>query len=298
MILTEDIRLKRTLDSTWRLGLSVLLTSSLAWLAEELWFQAHFAFPALLPSVLGTALAFFIAFNSNQAYGRWWEGRMVWGGLVNESRTWARQCLHLIGPEVSTAEVNRLVRRQLGFVLALKAHLRGERDDAALLYLPEAERAVVAASGHHANTILNLQQREVGDLCEAGRLCVHRLQRLDDTLSKLCTEMGRAERIKNTVYPPTYFYYAKLFTHLLVASTTILIGEAIGPWAIAFGFVVGYVFLTVHEMGKGLVNPFERSPMALPIDQIARSIEITLLEMLGEEHRPAPEGAVGGEYLL
>lgn len=298
MIVTEDIRLSRVVGSTWRLALSVLATASVAYFVNEAFFRAHFKFPTIIPSILGTALAFFIAFNSNQAYGRWWEARIVWGGIVNESRTWARQCMHLIGPEVSTPTINRLVRRHLAFVLALKAHLRNERDEAALLYLPEGEREAVAASGHHANTILNLQQREVGDLYEAGLMCGHRIQRLDETLGRLCTEMGRSERIKNTVYPPTYVYYAKLFTHFLVASTTIVIDNEIGLWAIAFGFLVGYVFLTVHTMGKGLMNPFEPVATGIPIDQIARSIEITLLEVLGEEHRPEPATTVEGEYVL
>ena len=40
--------------------------------------------------ILGSALAIFVAFRNNSAYGRWWEARTLWGGIVNSSRVFAR----------------------------------------------------------------------------------------------------------------------------------------------------------------------------------------------------------------
>ena len=47
--------------------------------------------PALPVSLLGSALGIFLGFRTNSAYGRWWEARILWGGLINHSRSWARQ---------------------------------------------------------------------------------------------------------------------------------------------------------------------------------------------------------------
>jgi len=47
-----------------------------------------FSIPWLPVSVIGTAVAFYVGFKNNQAYGRMWEARKIWGGIVNDSRTW------------------------------------------------------------------------------------------------------------------------------------------------------------------------------------------------------------------
>jgi len=44
--------------------------------------------PWLPVSVIGTAVAFYVGFKNNQAYDRKWEARKIWGGIVNESRTY------------------------------------------------------------------------------------------------------------------------------------------------------------------------------------------------------------------
>ncbi|MCB0516767.1 MAG: bestrophin family ion channel [Chitinophagales bacterium] len=47
-----------------------------------------FSIPWLPISVIGTAVAFYVGFKNNQAYDRMWEARKIWGGIVNDSRTW------------------------------------------------------------------------------------------------------------------------------------------------------------------------------------------------------------------
>ncbi|MTI29912.1 bestrophin family protein [Xanthovirga aplysinae] len=44
--------------------------------------------PWLPVSVIGTAVAFYVGFKNNQAYDRMWEARKIWGGIVNDSRSW------------------------------------------------------------------------------------------------------------------------------------------------------------------------------------------------------------------
>jgi putative membrane protein len=110
--------------------------------------------------------------------------------------------------------------------------------------------------------------------------------------------MGRSERIRNTVFPTTYTYYSKNFIWIFIYAVTMAIGSAIGMWAILFGTITGYIFFTIQSLGQTLVNPFERSPSALPLDQMSRTIEINLLQMLGEKKTPKPIESVNGEYIL
>ncbi|MEZ4930108.1 MAG: bestrophin family ion channel [Chitinophagales bacterium] len=48
----------------------------------------RFSIPWIPVSVIGTAVAFYVGFKNNQSYDRMWEARKIWGGIVNDSRTW------------------------------------------------------------------------------------------------------------------------------------------------------------------------------------------------------------------
>ena len=52
------------------------------------WHMAAFIYHTLPLSVIGTAVAFYVGFKNNQVYDRMWEGRIIWGGIVNSSRIW------------------------------------------------------------------------------------------------------------------------------------------------------------------------------------------------------------------
>lgn len=70
MIITHDIRLSRIVRGTWKNTILVALTCSMAYFFYRYFVQYHFEMPAIIPTILGTALAFFIGFNNNQAYDR------------------------------------------------------------------------------------------------------------------------------------------------------------------------------------------------------------------------------------
>lgn len=295
MLVTHSVRLRRIFAGTWRVGLSVVATCVAAYFGNLYLLKQHFEFPALFPGLLGTALAFFIGFNNNQAYGRWWEGRIIWGGLVNESRTWARNVITFFGDgEVS----RRLVRRQLAFIYALKDALRSADTGVWKGFLNDVEREAIGAARNKHNAVLLLQGREVQAAYTQKHIDGYQLLELQRALSNLTNEMGRAERIKGTVFPTTYGYYTYTFIFVFIVSITAVLSATIGPWSILFGWLVGYVFVTIHTIGQVLLDPFDPLPTGLALDQISRNIEINLLEMLGEKELPAPVTAVNGEYVL
>jgi len=102
-------------------------------------------------TLISLALGVFLGFRNNTSYDRYWEGRKLWGRLVNDARSFARLVLHLIAPEVvpgvradpeQTRALQRdLIYRAIGYVHALRLHLRGELHDLRTLlpFLPEAE---------------------------------------------------------------------------------------------------------------------------------------------------------------
>jgi putative membrane protein len=91
-----------------------------------------FAIPWLPVSVVGTAVAFYVGFKNNQAYDRMWEARKIWGGIVNESRTWGMMIDGYISNiftqgNLSEAELHaikkRLIYRHLAWLYAHRSQL-------------------------------------------------------------------------------------------------------------------------------------------------------------------------------
>ncbi len=73
---------------------------------------------------------------------------------------------------------------------------------------------------------------------------------------------------------------------------------SLGLWSILIGFLVGTIFAITYSIGLALLNPFDPIISGIPLDQIARTIEINLLESLGETDIPNPLGDVDGKYIM
>jgi len=110
--------------------------------------------------------------------------------------------------------------------------------------------------------------------------------------------MGMSERIKNTIFPTTYNYFTKVFIWLFVISLTLVISQFAGLWSIFLGWLVGFVYVSTQINGMSLVDPFENNSAAIPLNQITRTIEINLLQMLDEENIPKPVKPIHKEYVL
>ncbi len=305
MLLTQNIRLSRVLQNTWQVDIVMIVTSTLTYLLHDNLIKYHFDIPVIVPTVLGTAIAFFIGFNNNQAYDRWWEGRKIWGALVNDSRSWARDIIHYTtagngDPKLLPNMQRRMICRHLAFLYALKAALRGTEENEYKGYLSEADVAKIEHHTNKQNAILELQSQELQQLSAAGSIDGYRFLQMDGLLVKFCDSMGMAERIKNTVFPTTYNYLTKVFIWLFVVSFSLVISPVMGWWSVFMSWLVGFVFVSTQVNGMNLVNPFENNSASLPLNQITRTIEINLLQMMDEksEKIPAPVTPVNGEYVL
>ncbi len=303
MLTRRYISLRFIVTGSWKNLLYVVITALIAYYTEIYILDTIPDAPTLIPTILGTALAFFIGFNNNQAYDRWWEGRKIWGMVVNHSRSWARQILQYAKPAGSLGDTQlqtarqTLVHRQIAFVYALKESLRGIKPSKHLKYLDDKEGQRVGQETNIPNAILSEHARQLEELTASECLDGFRFMEINRTLNGLCDEMGKGERIKNTVFPTTYNYYTRIFVFVFVVFEVWGTTQAIGQWSILTGSLIGYIFLTVQGIGLSLLNPFEATPLGLPLDQIVRTIEINLLEMEGATNVPKPLKAKNEEYV-
>jgi putative membrane protein len=303
MLIVHNIRLSRILRNTWQVDLIMIFSCTGAYLTRAFLIKHNFEIPTIIPTVLGTAIAFFIGFNNNQAYDRWWEARKIWGALVNDSRSWARSVTTYISQnETSNKDFktikDRMVHRHIGFVYALKAKLRDAVDENYQQYLDETDLQEINLHSNVHNAILTLQSRDLQQLSKDGMIDGFRFMEMNQLLVKFSDEMGMAERIKNTVFPTTYNYFTKVFIWLFVVSLTLVISNEAGIYSIFIGWMVGFVFVSTQINGMSLINPFENNSSSVPLNQITRTIEINLLEMIGAEKIPAPVKPINDEYIL
>jgi len=296
MLLIQNIRLSRILRNTWQVDLIMIASCTAAYFVRAYLIAHHFEIPSIIPTVLGTAIAFFIGFNNNQAYDRWWEARKIWGALVNDSRSFARALINYVDEDEASSK--RIIFRHIAFLYALKAGLRGTVDEIYIKYLLPEDLIEVRKHTNIHNAILNIQSRELQKLSKENKIDGFRFIEINEMLVRFSDSMGMSERIKNTIFPTTYTYLTKVFIWLFVVTFTLVISQSAGPAAIFLGWLIGFVFVSTQINGMSLVDPFENNSAGIPLNQITRTIEINLLQMLEETDIPEPIKPINEEYIL
>ncbi len=74
--------------------ISLRVLSCLVWAVGVVAFDRYVAkveISATAHTLVGVALGMLLVFRTNSSYNRFWEGRQLWGGLVNETRNLARR---------------------------------------------------------------------------------------------------------------------------------------------------------------------------------------------------------------
>jgi ion channel-forming bestrophin family protein len=134
MIVRRQLKWSIILRNAWKLLLFWALLSGTVYF---LYFHANvkeIALPFAPIGVLGTALSIFLGFRNGSSYDRWWEARKIWGGIVNSSRTFARQVITLsaVKGKATREDVYEFRRdtiyRHLAWINALRFQLRGQVD--------------------------------------------------------------------------------------------------------------------------------------------------------------------------
>jgi putative membrane protein len=196
-----------------KIELLIILVYSLAIAVIHEWIlEVPISIPLAIPTILGTVISLLLGFRSNQAYDRWWEARQIWGAVVNDSRTLARQILCFTESQYEEDEVQqmrqRMIRRQMAWCYALGQSLRRLNPTIGLDKF--LNRRDLESLGRYNNVPMALLDQHARDLrrgLEEGYINRYQQIELDKTLTRLCDAMGKCERIKNTVFPSTYSLY-------------------------------------------------------------------------------------------
>ena len=259
------------------------------------------ALPHIPLALYGSAIGIIVAFRNQSSYARWWEARTLWGALVNNSRSWARQVTTVMMPlsdaeagELKTAQ-RRMVYHQIAYVHALRQHLRGlEPWEELVPLLSEQELSKLR---DERNVPLAIQQQMGAVLRECqlrGWIDMAHWRALDANLDDLVDAQGGAERIKNTPMPKQYDYFPQLFVQMYCMMLPLALVTAMGWYTPLGSTFVGFMFLALDKIGRDLEDPFENTIYDLPLTAITTTIEVNLRQLLEETTLPEAKKPVRG----
>ena len=292
MIVTPSPRLGHIVADIWR-PLALLFIWDV--IVTITYYLLPFTAPGLPVTLFGTALALFLGFRSNSAYARWWEGRQLWGLMINASRNIARAAVNFLPDPQAAGLKQRLVRRQIAYVNALRCQLRRQpQEEVVHTYLRQGESDEALARVNIANGILDGNGRLIAEARDKGWLDTVQQVQMEAVLVDIANAQGGMERLKNTPLPHQYRWLPVVFTHLFCVLLPIGLVETLGYATPLGSTIAGLMFLAVLTIGDELVDPFAGKIHDLPLTQMCRTIEIDLLQAIGEQAPPPMQADADG----
>jgi putative membrane protein len=233
--------------------------------------------------VIGGVLSILLALRTNAGYERWWEGRKLWGDLVNRSRNLAISALSY-GPD-DPAWRERLVRRTAAFAHAARQSLRDDRAPEALVRLigPD-EAARILAADHMPSAVSGLIGESLREARDRLELDDYAFLRIDPERITLIDDIGGCERILKTPVPLAYRVEIRRLLIAFIGASPFALLARIG-WATPIATVlIAAPLLAIDKIGTELQDPFSKDSLNhLPLDDICATIEGNLLAMLDRQ---------------
>jgi ion channel-forming bestrophin family protein len=216
--------------------------------------------------MLGAVLGLLLVFRTNTAYDRWWEGRKLWGQLVNECRNFAVKIETCVRAE--PRDKGEMAGRLWAFSVALKQHLRGV---ARLRELPTFEND--AAEPEHVPAYV---AAKIYDRLERWRqseqLGGFELLFLDRHAAALLDICGGCERIRNTPISPSYRRFIRHAIGIYLLTLPWALVDQFHWWLIPIAALVGYVMIGVEVLAEDVEQPFGTGADDLKLDDLCATI--------------------------
>jgi putative membrane protein len=277
-------------------------------------------------AVIGIAVAFYLGFKNNSSYDRTWEARKIWGGIVNNSRTFGAAVMAFVQGKNESDIQRELIYRHLAWITALRHQLRLSREWEHIenrlngLYSPkvcedyntklegelkqflsENEIHDLQNKSNKATQILKIQSDRLQELRDQDLFENFRHMEFHKLVNTFYTDQGKSERLKNFPFPRQYASVALWLTVVFCFFTPFGLLEVFKVkegwmfWICPFiNALITWVFFLMEKIGDYSENPFEGTYNDVPITSISRSIEIDLREMLNEKNLPEPIKDING----
>jgi ion channel-forming bestrophin family protein len=232
----------------------------------------------LVHSLLGFVISMLLVFRTNTAYERWWEGRKLWGAMVNNTRNLAIK-LNTYIPQGDSEARERFRILITNYVFALKEHLRTgvkteQLEQTSVLPFADFEKV-----NHVPNHIASVIFKELNQLSEQKTINDEKMIVLNNEFSSLTDITGGCERIKNTPIPYSYSMFLKKFIFIYVITMPFGFVTDFKYWTVPVVIFVFYVLASLELIAEEIEDPFGKDANDLPTDDIAGRIKNNLREI-------------------
>lgn len=273
-------------DTIRRLFPVIIFVCLYSWLVSYLQLEylhmeltSHVKNITTMHSLLGFAISMLLVFRTNTAYDRWWEGRKLWGTLVNNSRNLAVK-LNSILP--NDDDQNRIFFKKLIALFAdeLRQHLLNERTRLALDEQPHPEIPDFDSSKHIPNQVVSLLMTKINLLHRDGKISGYQLLMLNQELQSFLDITGGCERIKNTPIPYSYSVFIKKFLFIYILTLPLGFPLVMGYFTIPVVAFISYVLSSLEMIAEEIEDPFGKDENDLPMHRIAENIRKNVNDIL------------------
>ncbi|MBF4483337.1 MULTISPECIES: bestrophin family protein [unclassified Flavobacterium] len=228
----------------------------------------------IMHGMLGFVISLLLVFRTNTAYDRWWEGRKLWGGLVNNSRNLAIKLSAMLKDESDRKFFRKFIPT---YASILHRHLHDTETSKQLFDDVDLE---IDHHKHKPNQVKRMMFHKINDLYDSKKITGEQLIILNEELQSFTDICGACERIKNTPIPYSYSAFIKKFiffyTMTLPFGYSISLGYFVAP-VVVFIF---YVLASLELIAEEIEDPFGDDENDLPTKKIAENIKKHVEELI------------------
>lgn len=254
-----------------------LYSAGVAYLELQYWQlseTSHVKNVTVMHTMLGFVISLLLVFRTNTAYDRWWEGRKMWGALVNNSRNLAIK-LSVMLKESNDKEIMRRLIPAYAEILDL--HLKNEDINHELF------DDTTLSKDHYSHKPNQLAKNIIGKVNEfytQGKITGDQLITLNFEIQSFTDICGACERIKNTPIPYSYSAFIKKFIFFYVMTLPFGYVFQLGYYVVPVVVFIFYVLASLELIAEEIEEPFGNDPNDLPTTKIASNIKKNVEELL------------------
>ncbi|GAB3960932.1 bestrophin family ion channel [Spirosoma harenae] len=232
---------------------------------------------SLMHTLLSFVISMLLVFRTNTAYDRWWEGRKLWGSLVNNSRNFALKLDPLLA--VEHVETRAFFRAMIpNFAFALKNHLRQEDINAEFTETASFSLQNLHLNEHVPQQIALAMFSKINQLQRQDILLPEHLIILNPEIQGFMDVCGACERIKNTPIPFSYSSFIKKFISIYCLTLPLGYVSILHYLVVPLVVFVFYVLGSLEIIAEEIENPFGTDDNDLPLDTICKGIHKTVTQ--------------------
>ena len=250
-------------------------SAGIAYLEIEYWNlpeDSHVKNISIMHGMLGFVISLLLVFRTNTAYDRWWEGRKIWGSLVNNSRNLTIKLSAILTEESDRAFFRKIIP---SYASILNKHLKDEETSKQLF-----EDIIIEHHKHRPNQVAKILFHKINDLYNSKRITGDQLIILNHEIQSFTDICGACERIKNTPIPYSYSAFIKKFIFFYVMTLPFGYVFNLGYYVIPVVVFIFYVLASLELIAEEIEDPFGNDANDLPTKKIAENIKRHVEELL------------------